>query len=60
MAVRRLVCITTFATMIKGVEVIVRDGEEFAANSPIVKGREHLFKPATAAGARADTSRGPV
>ncbi len=40
-----VVATTPFAAVVKGVEVLVRAGDEHPARSPLVKGREHLFKP---------------
>jgi hypothetical protein len=46
MAARMVVAVTPFAAVVKGVEVIVRAGDQYPARSVVVKGREHLFKPA--------------
>lgn len=42
-----LVAVTPFAAAVKGVEVLVRTGDEYPARSVVVKGREHLFTSAT-------------
>jgi hypothetical protein len=52
MAAARIVVATTpFAAVVKGVEVLVRAGDEYPARSPLVKGREHLFRPVDPAAA---------
>jgi hypothetical protein len=45
MATAQVVAIEPFAVDVKGKDVMVHDGDVFEANHPIVKGREHLFKP---------------
>jgi hypothetical protein len=34
-----------FAVEVKGREVLVHEGDVYASNDPVVKGREHLFEP---------------
>jgi hypothetical protein len=43
---KKLVALTSFACEVKGVEYVVRTGDELDANHPVVKGREDLFGPA--------------
>ncbi len=50
MAARMVVAVTPFAAMVKGVEVLVRPGDQYPARSLLVKGREHLFKPVDGTG----------
>jgi hypothetical protein len=45
---KKLVALTGFACEVKGVEYVVRAGDELDANHPVVKGREVLFEPAKA------------
>lgn len=34
-----------FSLTLDGRDIIVHDGDVYPANHPVVKGREHLFKP---------------
>lgn len=44
----QVVATQPFAVEVKGREVMVHDGDVYASNDPVVKGREHLFEPLTA------------
>jgi hypothetical protein len=48
----QVVATQPFAVEVDDRDVIVHEGDVFPANDPVVKGREHLFEPVTAATAR--------
>jgi hypothetical protein len=41
----QVVATQPFAVEAKGREVLVHEGDVYAANDPVVKGRAHLFEP---------------
>jgi hypothetical protein len=53
---KQVQAITSFAAVVDGKERLVHQGEVLPSNSPVVKGREELFKEA--GGLSAPGSRG--
>jgi hypothetical protein len=58
MAAAQVVAVEPFAVEVNGQDVMVHDGDVFDAKHPVVKGREHLFKPRDTHGvAKATTAK---